>query len=733
LGTNGTEPALGHVPIGIAVTTLEGRVLQLNPAFCSSLGCSQRELLAGSLDSLVHADDLEDYLGWLDRVRSGNMPGEALRVRFLRRDGSAFWAESSALMACDKTGAPTKVVMVVQDVSLQRRAEEALRNSEDRHRRLVETARELIATVDLNGRFTSLNAGFEAMTGWGRELWIGRSFSELVHPEDIAACLKVFEAARRGDVPPSLTHRIATRGGEWLTLESTGTPVYQDGRVDGVMGIGRDVTARIATEAALRESRLRLHALFENALDAILLWDDAGRYVDANPAAAELLGYSREELTNLSASDVTPAGDRENMLALRRTFDAVGGSSGEYRLKRKDGSVRDAEFRAVANILPGLHLAVVRDVTDRKRVERELLSRERLFEEAEKAAHVGSWEWDVASGALVWSAETYRIFGVAQGRFVPTYARFLERVHSGDRSRVSQASERAARHGGDFGFEFRILRPSRELRFLQTRGLVLRDHAGGAALRVVGIVQDVTERRRDEKLRRDLLTRLLAAHEDAQGRLSRELHDGAGQSLTAVLVGLRRLEDAASLKEAKALAARQRGVVAAIIEELGRLARGLRPAALDDLGLRGALQRYAIEGERLFGLEITLRCRRVSALPREVETALFRTVQEAVSNAARHGSASGVRISLERDGGGLRLDVTDDGCGFDTSRIRRAPGHLGLSGIRERAALLGGRAEIVSHPGRGTRVAVSLPLPAPARPPRAAARSRSVPARQASR
>jgi signal transduction histidine kinase len=92
-----------------------------------------------------------------------------------------------------------------------------------------------------------------------------------------------------------------------------------------------------------------------------------------------------------------------------------------------------------------------------------------------------------------------------------------------------------------------------------------------------------------------------------------------------------------------------------------------------------------------------------------------------------------VRISLERDGGGLRLDVTDDGCGFDTSRIRRAPGHLGLSGIRERAALLGGRADIVSHPGRGTRVAVSLPLPAPARPPRAAARSRSVPARQASR
>ena len=122
---------------------------------------------------------------------------------------------------------------------------------------------------------------------------------------------------------------------------------------------------------ALRESDRLLRALFENALDAILVFDDEGRYLDANPAASALLGYAHDELLSLTTLDVTPAEHRARAPESWRAFHERGVFSGEYRLLCKDGSVRDAEFRAVANILPGLHFASARDVTERKWMEEE--------------------------------------------------------------------------------------------------------------------------------------------------------------------------------------------------------------------------------------------------------------------------------------------------------------------------------------------------------------------------
>jgi two-component system sensor histidine kinase UhpB len=252
-----------------------------------------------------------------------------------------------------------------------RRANEGLRTSEERYRALVETAREMIVTVDLEGRFTSVNTAFETLTGWPRGEWLGRSLTEIVHPEDIAPCMAALEAAVRGEASPTITHRIRTRGGDWLTFESTVTPQLRDGRVAAVLGVARDVTARVRAEVALSESRRWLSAVFENARDAILVFDNEGRYVEANPAAAELLGYSRDELLSMTTREVTPLAHRGHMPGEWHAFHERGGYSDEYSLQRKDGSVCDTEFRSVANILPGLHFAIGRDVTDRKRMERE--------------------------------------------------------------------------------------------------------------------------------------------------------------------------------------------------------------------------------------------------------------------------------------------------------------------------------------------------------------------------
>ena len=115
-----------------------------------------------------------------------------------------------------------------------------------------------------------------------------------------------------------------------------------------------------------------LQALFDNALEAILLADDEAHYVDANPAACALMGYSREELLQMTVWDVTPLPNLERGQDLWRAFIAAGKQSGEYSLRRKDGTTVDVECRAVAHIVPGLHLSILADITDRKRAEEAL-------------------------------------------------------------------------------------------------------------------------------------------------------------------------------------------------------------------------------------------------------------------------------------------------------------------------------------------------------------------------
>ena len=229
-----------------------------------------------------------------------------------------------------------------------------------------------------------------------------------------------------------------------------------------------------------------------------------------------------------------------------------------------------------------------------------------------------------------------------------------------------------------------------------------------------------------EEEQRWLLGGLLSAQDEERRRIARELHDQTGQALASTIVLLRRLQGARSLREAKGHATKlRRGLVDALVE-LGRVARGLHPGILDDLGLGPALKRHASDLADALGIPIRVRVTGLGArrLPLAIETALFRIAQEALTNVARHAQASRVDIALTRSGAAVRLVVRDDGRGFDpTARRTRKLRSLGLVGIRERAAVLAGSAVIEAAPGRGTTVVVDLPLPA-SRAPKAGARRR---------
>jgi signal transduction histidine kinase len=196
------------------------------------------------------------------------------------------------------------------------------------------------------------------------------------------------------------------------------------------------------------------------------------------------------------------------------------------------------------------------------------------------------------------------------------------------------------------------------------------------------------------------------------------LHDETGQSLTFLLVGLRLIEDTRTLRQAKTRISQLRDLTVQILDNLRRLARGLHPSVLDDLGLVVALTRYATDYAQSHGIAINVHTEGLDSdrLLSPVETALYRIMQEALTNIARHAAAKTVRIALIRRPSAVWMVVEDDGCGFDvetTFRTSATSGHLGLYSMRERVTLLGGSVAIKSGQGEGTIVSLQIPLPGP--------------------
>ena len=226
--------------------------------------------------------------------------------------------------------------------------------------------------------------------------------------------------------------------------------------------------------------------------------------------------------------------------------------------------------------------------------------------------------------------------------------------------------------------------------------------------------RQAAEIKRAEATHRLLLERTLSAQEEERRRIARELHDEAGQLLTALLVGLRTLGDARKLADVKVQGQRLRDITARAIDEVGRLARGLHPTVLDDHGLGVALSRYVAEYTKTHNIAVNLKLDELdsSDLPSSVQITLYRILQEALTNVARHSGAKAVSIRLARMASTLEVAVIDDGCGFDAEAVAVSSHRLGIQSMRERAAMLGGTVRFSSQ-GKGTKILVQIPIANP--------------------
>lgn len=226
--------------------------------------------------------------------------------------------------------------------------------------------------------------------------------------------------------------------------------------------------------------------------------------------------------------------------------------------------------------------------------------------------------------------------------------------------------------------------------------------------------REIAERERAEEARETLRRQLIHAQEEERRRIARELHDQMGQNLTALNLGLKSLSNSGPEKLQDAILPLQ-DLASETARDLHRVALELRPPSLDDLGLVKAVRNLAATWSAQCSIEVDVESSQYtpSGISTEIETAVYRIIQEALNNVAKHARAKRTTIILQRVGDHLQAIVEDDGCGFDTTKPRRIADHtggLGVSGIRERLSVLGGTLEIESAPEQGATLIARIPV-----------------------
>jgi PAS domain S-box-containing protein len=502
---------------GIMLLSLDGAILRVNAAFARMHGYESPEAMAGvrlaDLDTPVSAPFARE------RVRR-TLAGEHLsfEVEHFRKDGSRFPLSVTASRV--ELGGRPYVLVFHRDVSAQKASE--VREKEQAARLdFALDAAEMVSweldvargTIEFASAVPQLAGLFES----GVRLTL-EAVQHRVHPDDRArvreAAMRTILAGARYDCEYRV-RALEPERDAWIWIAARGGAVRDAlGQVTRVVGVSQNVTARKASEAALEASEARFRNLFEHAHDALFVMDTStGRFVSANPAAVAMFGArSTEDLVARPPWDFSPpeqpSGGDSSSLAKERIVAAAreGFQRFEWTHQRLDGArfLADVQYVALEHDARALIFATVRDIDERRRSELALQDRERLLSLAMEVGGIGVFEIELPSGRATWSPLVAWLWGVPEGFDGDFSAWCWARVHPDDVASARAVFERVLAEPDVQDGEFRVVRPDGTVRWLRWRGRTIRDEAG-AVVRVTGVNQDVTERRRLELEREEAL------------------------------------------------------------------------------------------------------------------------------------------------------------------------------------------------------------------------------------
>ncbi|KVN07976.1 MULTISPECIES: PAS domain S-box protein [unclassified Burkholderia] len=480
---------------------------------------------------------------------------------------------------------------------------------------------------------------------------------------------------------------------------------------------------------SLRDSEERMRQIVDTALDAVVTMDSDGVVVGWNPQAAAIFGWSADEALGRSMSElIIPHRYREaHTRALQRYLETGEAKLLHQRIEwtalHRDGHEFPVEL-AITPIGVGTRRyfsGFLRDITARKETERALRDSEKRFRATFEQAAVGIAH---VSPDGRWLRVNQKLCDIVSYTREELLALTFQDITHPDDLDADLAQVRQVLDGqiDTYTMEKRYFRKDHSEVWIELTVALMRDDAGKPSY-FISVVADIAERKRAEealRISREELRRLSAhiqkIREEEMARIARELHDDFGQQLTALKMAVTLLEHKKPAGPERLISRNDLSSIYALIDQLinsvRRFAADLRPAMLDDLGLIPAIDWLIEEFSARYHVHVT---RHIDAqaihFNRESRVGVFRIVQEALTNVARHSAATEVVIDITRDDSHCIVRIADNGRGAvrDSSLGRRS---FGLLGMRERAALLGGDTQIRTSPGAGFVLTVTLPLAA---------------------
>jgi PAS domain S-box-containing protein len=757
---------LDTVEQSVIATDLDGIVIYWNQFAQKLYGWAAQEVMGRQIMELTTPDVMtEQALEIMSYLRQGESWTGEFNVQ--RRDGTTFPVQITNSPISDNRGKLIGIVGVSIDISERKRTEAALYDARERLLQAMDAAKMFSWEMNPETQEFSFSSNIELTMGFTfpREI-INNPLGSHLHPEDVErAVKKTLHAIKTGEPYEDTMRMINPHTGEIVWMHSQGILATNAEGEQRFVGIAQNITERKQQEDSLVELTRQLERqsnVFNTTLSSITdfayIFDRDGRFLYANQPLLDLWGLKLDEAVGKNFFDLQYPTDLASRLQqqIQQVFDtgqalrdetpytSPTGATGFYEYIFTPVKASDGTVEVVAGS--------TRDYTERKRVETALReSRERL-QMAMNAAKMFSWEMTLATQQVEWSNNVERVIGF---HLPSDFAAVNSLVHPEDREETEKLISQAISGGEDYKSEFRLVNPrSGEIVWVRGQG-VLVGNDQSFPQRFVGITQNITERRRAEESlmklneqleqrvaertaelmamntslqeeiverqraereRASILRRLVLAQEEERRRIASDMHDQFGQQLTVLLLKLGMLkEDCGEQERLREQVETLEEVANQLDADVDFLVWKLRPTVLDDLGLQDALTNFAQNWSKHFRIPVEVLTHGVGkeSSTSEIDTVLYRIAQEALNNVAKHARATNVTVLLEgRGGDAVSLIIEDDGVGFDGENASGAGGKgLGLVGMRERAALVGGTAEVESHPEEGTRVIVRVPTP----------------------
>lgn len=686
------------------------------------IGVDDRRVLdLDEIKNIIHPDfRAELYGAWRDAVLNRNAAFTQIYKIIKQNTGEERWVQDKCQLVDAGDSQSQIVVGALQDITHIKLAEEALLESEKKYRQIFENVLDIYFKVDLDDIILEVSPSVEYYSSRKREQLIGLDVSQFfINHEDIDK-LKAYVAMK---------HRLndycvdaMSSDGRSLTVSISVALVFENGKPSYYEGFVRDVTDRKQMEEQLTASESKFRKYIKYAPHAIIVAESSGNIIEINPMVTEISGYATEELMGLQFDKLFDEFDalKEHAERLRRDGKALS----EFEIKTKSGEKKYVVVNTV--VLPsGNHLTFGVDITSRRKVESDLQKKQHYLEEAQIFTKTGDATINFLDGSWESSANLDRIIGV-DSSFEKIMESWYQIIHPSCLNELKayfriQIIEKRL----PVDITYRIIRyDNKQIRWVHAIGH-LDFMPGTNRLKMLRFtLQDITERKlaedtlqQSKEQLKEFASHLQTVREDEKVALAREIHDDLGQLLAALKIqlGLMKMKISGCHEEIsrkktledvdKVIDLTNRSLAVS-----RRIMTDLRSDAVRNLGFEEAAQMYVNNFREQFGIE----CKFISRVKKidfsqNQTVALYRIMQESLSNVAKHAKASLVKITLENNDDFIFFEIRDNGCGFDLNAERRIDSY-GLVGMRERATLFGGKVHIESEPGKGTAVRIEIPF-----------------------